>query len=732
MNKESIIRDLLLHSGVVSAEALDRAAGLQTGTSISLVQALVSMGMVREEAAIRAIAKGLNLECLGAPLPEVSLEAAALLPAEFCRQRKIAPLGISGRTLRIVMANPLDYFTIQDVEFRTRMQVTSVVGGESAIEDLLNKIYGVAAIADSLDDESAALIAGGKPAEEEVDLADEEALAADARLAPVVRIVNQFLGRAVKAGASDVHVEPQEEFLLVRDRVDGDLQDLMRIPKGMQDGVISRLKIMAGMDIADRRRPQDGRARLRYAGKRIDLRVSTLPTQYGEKVVMRILDSTKSQIPMEELGMTPENLAVFEALLSLPQGMILVTGPTGSGKTSTLYTALNWVQSGATNIITVEDPIEYRLAGINQVQINTKANVTFAAGLRSILRQDPNVIMVGEIRDRETASISMEASQTGHLLLSTLHTNSAAATITRLVDLGIEPFMVASSVAGILAQRLVRRPCPNCKVPKTPPAAVMKRLGSTPLPKDAQWMEGKGCEQCKGSGYKGRMAIHELMAINDELRDLITRRTPETRIRDAARRNGMRTLLEDGVAKAAKGLTTLEEVLLAVSADDAGREEPGSAALSAVDVSPGAADFVAEPVMLPGTKHVLIVEDSATVMTVVKYFLELEGFVVSTAADGIEGLEIARREHPQAIVSDLIMPGMDGAQLTRELRADPSMKHTAILILTSESNVEAEERCLALGADDFLIKPVEPRRLVARVKTLLARAQGHSLAHSAA
>jgi len=286
-------------------------------------------------------------------------------------------------------------------------------------------------------------------------------------------------------------------------------------------------------------------------------------------------------------------------------------------------------------------------------------------------------------------------------------------------------------VAGILAQRLVRRPCPNCKALQTPPASIMKRLGSTPVPKDPQWMEGKGCEQCKGSGYKGRMAIHELMAINDELRDLITRRAPETRIRDAARRNGMRTLLEDGVAKAAKGLTTLEEVLLAVSADDAGREDSSAVGAPASETASSVTAAMAEPGLLPGPKRVLIVEDSATIMTVVKYFLEMEGFAVLTAADGIEGLEIARREHPHVVVSDLNMPGMDGAQLTRELRADPSMQHTAILILTSESNVEAEERCLALGADDFLIKPVEPRRLVARVKTLLARAQGHSLVHAA-
>lgn len=482
--------------------ALERAADVQSTGGISLPRALVSLGYAREDAITAAIAHGLNLEHLGPDPPPVPPEAYDLLPAAFCRQRKVAPLSNNGRVFRLAIVDPLDYFTIQDVEFRTRKQVACVVTDESTLEDLIQKIYGKRLEPDSptvAPETAAELEMRGE--DENYDLGNEAALASNANMPPVVKLVNQFIGRAVKSGASDIHVEPQEDFLQVRRRVDGNLQDLMRIPRDLQDATLSRLKIMAGMDIADRRRPQDGRARVRYNAKFLDLRVSTLPTQYGEKVVLRILDSGKQQMPIEALGLSPSNLDVLQSLLSLPQGMILVTGPTGSGKTFTLYTSLNWVQSPANNIITVEDPIEYRLAGINQVQINTKAGVTFAAGLRSILRRDPNIIMVGEIRDRETAAIAVEASQTGHLLLSTLHTNNAPATITRLVDLGIEPYMVASSVVGILAQRLVRRPCPSCSEPKMSLPELLDRIGAVDRPHGSDnWVEGRGVPPMQGFG----------------------------------------------------------------------------------------------------------------------------------------------------------------------------------------------------------------------------------------
>jgi type IV pilus assembly protein PilB len=497
------------------------------------------------------------------------------------------------------------------------------------------------------------------------------------------------------------------------------------------------------MDIADRRRPQDGRSRLKYEGKRIDLRVSTLPTQFGEKVVIRLLDSKRAQVTMEQLGLTAENQHTFQMMLSRAQGMILVTGPTGSGKSSTLYTALNWVKSPTKNIITVEDPIEYQLDGVNQVQINTKAGVTFAAGLRSILRQDPNIILVGEIRDQETAGIALEAAQTGHLLLSTLHTNDAPGTISRLLDLGIEPFLIASAVLGILAQRLVRSPCPLCSVSQPPSAdAIEKAGGASRLPADAKWMTGRGCEECRQSGCKGRIAIHELLTVNDEVRELISGRASEHAIRKAARNAGMRTLLEDGILKAARGLTTLEDVVRVVAADDAAtvKEDATRPETTRSSSSPdqtethskGADPDEALPLVASapgrlGNSHekerVLVVEDSTTIASVVKYFLELEGFEVFVAKDGISGLQAAKRDQPQVIVTDYNMPGMDGMAMVKALRAEAATRDIAVLMLTSEDSVEKEAQALEAGVDDYILKPVEPRRLAARVRSLLARSQ---------
>jgi type IV pilus assembly protein PilB len=509
----------------------------------------------------------------------------------------------------------------------------------------------------------------------------------------------------------------------------------MKVPKDHQESVISRIKILSGMDIADRRRPQDGRSRLRFEGKRIDLRVSTLPTQFGEKAVIRLLDSRRAQITLEQMNLTPENLQLFQAMLSKPQGMILVTGPTGSGKSSTLYTALNWVKAPSKNIITVEDPIEYQLEGVNQVQINTKAGITFAAGLRSILRQDPNVILVGEIRDQETAGIALEAAQTGHLLLSTVHTNDAPATISRLLDLGIEPFLISSALVGILAQRLVRRPCQACMGAQAPSSESIERAGGpSRLPEDAKWVAGRGCAECHQSGYKGRMAIHELLPVSTEVRELITRRSPEHAIRKAARAAGMKTLVEDGILKAAQGLTTLEEVLRVSSVDDTPRrtnddgQPPRSDRSHTVGDQPVAGSDDSTPAIVSdgeksptGKDVVLVVEDSRTIQSVVKYFLELEGFEVLLAKDGASGLELAKRKSPQVIVTDNNMPGMDGMTMVKQLRADPATREIAILMLTSEISVEREEQAFSAGADDYVAKPVEPRRLATRVKSVLAR-----------
>jgi len=685
-----------------------------------------------------AIAKSLQLESLSDELPDVSPDVSALLPADFCRKRQIVPLSLKGKALRLALIDPMDYTTTQDVEFRTGKRVTAVVATEVSIRALLDRVYPAQDEADQVF--SAGELEGEveSVADAEFEIVDPAKLAKDTKMPPVVRLVNLILSGAAKEGASDIHMEPKESHLQVRYRMDGLLRDVIKIPKNQQDATISRMKIISGMDIADRRRPQDGRSRLRFEGKRIDLRVSTLPTHFGEKVVIRLLDSRRAQMAMDQIGLTGENLHSFQMMLSRPQGMMLVTGPTGSGKSSTLYTALNWVKSPTKNIITVEDPVEYQLDGVNQVQINPKAGITFAAGLRSILRQDPNVILVGEIRDQETAGIALEAAQTGHLLLSTLHTNDAPGSVTRLLDLGIEPFLIASAVIGILAQRLVRKPCPRCSEPREPSAdAIEKAGGASRLPADAKWVAGRGCEECNHSGAKGRMAIHELLVVNEDVRELITRRASEHAIRKAARDGGMRTLLEDGIVKAAAGLTTLEEVVRVVAADDAAvlKEDATKPAAS----SPVAHKIPEEEIQIdaeevPDTpisdasgaesraqQRVLVVEDSRTILAVVKYFLELEGFAVLEAKDGQTGLEVAKRDHPDVIVTDCNMPGMDGMAMVRKIRAHPPIRDIAVIMLTSENSVEKEEEALVAGADDFILKPVEPRRLAARVKSVLAR-----------
>ena len=762
MVNETAIGNLLVRAGIIDGAGLTRAREAQEKERISLSAALSTLGLADEREMAAAIAKTLKLELLGVDLPEVPPEIAALLPSDFCQKRKVVPLSLEGNVLRLALADAMDYSTTRDVEFHTGKRVTPVVASQTQIQILVQQVYPVDTSSPleiiSTEDPYGEVETVG---DSEIEVIDPTKLAKDTQLPPVVRLMNLILSGAAKAGASDIHMEPKENFLQVRYRVDGLLREVIKVPKNQMDATVSRMKILSKMDIADRRRPQDGRSRLKFEGKRIDLRVSTLPTQFGEKIVIRLLDSKRSQVTMEQLGLTPQNQHAFQLMLSRAQGMILVTGPTGSGKSSTLYTALNWVKSPTKNIITVEDPIEYQLEGVNQVQINTKAGVTFAAGLRSILRQDPNIILVGEIRDHETAGIALEAAQTGHLLLSTLHTNDAPGTISRLLDLGIEPFLIASAVIGILAQRLVRSPCPSCTVAQLPSAESIEKAGGVQrIPADAKWVVGRGCEDCRHSGYKGRTAIHELLVINDEIRELISLKASEQMIRRAARKAGMRTLIEDGVLKAAQGHTTLEDVVRVVAADDVStpqeettKEEEGrsSGALgdsaeptealdeqisvdlvtthaqmadSELEGAPPAVVLAAGNRGDPRAKErVLVVEDSTTIAAVVKYFLELEGFEVKVAKDGNMGLKAAKKERPDVIVTDYNMPGMNGMAMVKALRAHTSTRSIAVLMLTSEEDVEKEAEALEAGVDDYILKPVEPRRLAARVKSLLARSK---------
>jgi type II secretory ATPase GspE/PulE/Tfp pilus assembly ATPase PilB-like protein/ActR/RegA family two-component response regulator len=724
-----LLGDLLIKAGVLDRAGVERVREVQKRDGGTFGRIAAALGLADERAVARAVASGLGLDYAEPQATPVPPAVAALLPADFCRKRKIVPLGADGRTLRVAMADPLDQGTLQDAEFRTGKWVKAAVAAESDVAEALGRLYPETDarsvdydLLESVSPEGAVEEAPGQ----DYEVVDPGQLARDVRLPPVVRLVNMVLTDAAKAGASDVHIEPQDDGLQVRHRIDGMLIDILRIPNHLKAPVVSRLKIIAGMDIAERRKPQDGRSRLRLGDQRVDLRLSSLPTNFGEKVVVRLLATTRGVDDLERMEMAPDLLARFATLLDLPQGMVLVTGPTGSGKTSTLYASLNRIRTRAKNLITVEDPIEFQVPGVSQVQINTRAGVTFAAGLRSILRQDPDIVMVGEIRDRETAAIAVEAAQTGHLLLSTLHTNDAPSSISRLLDLGVEPFMVAASVTGILAQRLVRRVCGECAVERDPSDEVLRHAAIPPPPSPA-WKAGRGCDACRQSGYRGRLAIHELFVVDDAIRDLVGRRAPEHELREAARRAGMRTLLEDGMRKAAAGLTTLDEVVrVAPRYEERAPARPADGRRDAgADTAPQPEAAAGPPAGAAGARaRVLVVEDSPTVVTVVRYFLELEGFEVLVAEDGLAGLATARRERPDVIVSDVQMPGLDGIALTEALRGDEATRDAGILLLTSETSLESETRGLQGGADDYLAKPVEPRRLAARVRAVLARRQG--------
>lgn len=731
MSKQSFLGELLVSKGIVDELALNRANAEATARGATLGWALATLGLADETEVAKTLATALHLGFVSSDPLRVERDCRGLLPADFCRKRAVIPLRVEGTMLQLGMSDPLDYTACRDAEFRTSKKVVAVVVTHTWLQKALDVLF-----ADARANAYSELTKGDPTGElepsndEEYDLVDPNTLASDTRLPPIVRLVNLMLSDAARSGASDVHIEPQESGVLVRQRVDGMLREVLTIPLHLRDQTISRIKIISGMDIAERRKPQDGRSRLRFEGRRIDLRVSTLPTQFGEKVVIRLLNSDRSAIPIEQLGLSEHSLRTVRSFLSRPQGLILVSGPTGSGKTSTLYAALHAVKSPSTNIVTLEDPIEIQVPGVNQMQINTRAGVTFATGLRSILRQDPNVVLVGEIRDQETAEIALQAAQTGHLLLSTVHTNNAPATITRLFDLGIQPFVVAASLIGIVAQRLVRRACMACATPQAPSLDTLERLGGTPLPANGQWITAPGCERCGGSGFKGRVAVHEILEVNDAVRELISSHAPEHTLRETVRRGGMRTLLEDALDKAAQGLTTLEEVLRVISLDEPRRPvsapvpapRPAVAETSSaptVDVAP-----IAAPPAADGTRQrVLVVEDSPTVASVVKYFLELEGFDVLMAADGQTGLDLALAQLPSLIVTDVNMPGMSGIDMVRALRSSPQAHDMRILMLTSESSVESEAAGFEAGADDYIAKPVEPRRLAARVKALLAHAR---------
>jgi type IV pilus assembly protein PilB len=560
--------DLLVKEKVITPEQLEQATKLQKEGRLRLASALVKLGFLSDEDVTNFLSRQYGVPAINLSYFEIDPAVVKLIPYETAKRYQILPLSRVGASLTIAMVDPTNVFAMDDIKFMTGFNIEPVVASESSIIEGIDKAYGTSKeeeleqVMQSMNDLGESADVEVQAEEQQIELAELERAADEA---PIVKLVNLVLTDAVKRGASDIHMEPYEKEFRVRFRIDGVLQSIMNPPLKLKDAITSRLKIMAKLDISEKRLPQDGRIMLKMQiggkKKQLDFRVSTLPTLWGEKIVLRLLDKENLRLDMTKLGFEPESLVKFEKAILKPYGMVLVTGPTGSGKTNTLYSSISRLNQVDTNIMTAEDPVEFQLGGVNQVQMKEQIGLNFAAALRAFLRQDPNIILVGEIRDFETAEIAIKAALTGHLVLSTLHTNGAPETITRLMNMGIEPFLVATSVHLICAQRLVRRICKDCAEPFDVPVQTLIEEGYTPEEaKTVQIMKGKGCATCNKTGYKGRTGLYEVMEVDDEIRELVLVGASALELKKKAIERGMITLRRSGLIKVALGQTSLEEV----------------------------------------------------------------------------------------------------------------------------------------------------------------------------
>jgi type IV pilus assembly protein PilB len=563
------IGKVLTDAGLITDEQLDKALLIQKSSRRRLGKVLIELGYIEEAQIANALSSQFSIPLVDCSKVSVSRDVLAYVPQSVAEKNIILPIECTDKKLTVVMADPLDYMCRDALSFSTGMKISVTVAPESEILEAVDRHYNVEKVEDwdlmkDLPTYEDAEFITKTPEEERDD--NIQSIFNLSGAPPIVKLVTMVLVDAVKSRASDIHIEPQEKYVLVRYRVDGDLRNVLKFPKHIQESVISRIKIISSLDITKRRTPQDGRSVLRYENRNIDLRISSLPSVFGENIVIRLLDHTTGLVPLGRLGMPEKILLPLLKLASLPQGMILVTGPTGSGKSTTLYALLHHLITETQSIFTIEDPVEYKIQGITQVAVNEAVGVTFSGSLRSILRQDPDIIMVGEIRDRETADIAVRSALTGHLVLSTLHTNDTISTITRLVDIGLDNYLVSSAVNGLLAQRLVRRICPECKTECDRPLAIAGHA----LPLLENSYIGKGCSHCLNTGYFGQVGIYEFVLLDNRLKRLISRGVPEEELWDAAQEGGAVTLFKDACTKVREGITSVDEVLSKIPFRDTG------------------------------------------------------------------------------------------------------------------------------------------------------------------
>lgn len=720
---------------------------------VSLWETLVRKKLVTDDQIMTAIATRFRLPL--AEMHKIDPKVRDVVPEQLARTHSVVPLKITDSYLVAATANPFDIDAEKMLAFATGREVRLHLSPPGVIREKLDEIYRPENVVSKLlGDLDAGIVEQIDDDEDELGVTIDEA-----SQRPIIRLVDMMLADGISSRASDIHIEPSEGGVIVRYRIDGVLRQVMKIPRSAGLPLISRMKIISGLDIADRLRPQDGRARVAVNHEKIDLRISTLPASLGEKVVVRILNANALELSLEALGMLDDEREQVAHLLSFKEGIVLVTGPTGSGKTTTLYSALNLIQGEGVNIVTVEDPVEYRMGqNIVQVQVHEKAGLTFATALRSILRQDPDVVLVGEIRDRETAQIAVQASLTGHLVLSTLHTNDAANTVTRLVDMGMEAYKIGASLRGIIAQRLMRRLCLVCRQEMTNderhklPQHVASRI-----PDGTTLYESVGCPDCSMTGYRGRFSIVEILTMNKNLSRIVSDGCTADRLEQAAMKDGMRLLWQSGLRHVLNGDTSVDELLRVTDlpadpssgdGDGDGAEAPAQPAATAavpatvvVQAAPVAAiapapvdlstafELLDDDVPVLDTERVveskdikvLLVDDEDQLRRVMRDLLEREGYGIAEARDGPQALDQVDQYNPDIIVLDLNLPTLDGYSVLAELRSRPSTRDIPVIVLTAKGDEDNEVRVFELGADDFLTKPFRARALSARLEAIIAR-----------
>lgn len=555
MKKQKRLGDLLVEHGKITQQQLSYALMLQKNTGKKLGEILAFQGLLSETEMMRFLQLQLNAKFIDLTQIKPDPKLAALVPPAIAKKYTLIPVGLQNGKLEVAMEDPLDFVALEDLKRASKHEIIPAISFKESIQQAVRRLYGTEfaekAVKEYSDKQVALPAVTAEPTESPLD---------EVSNAPIVRLLDSIIEQAVHIKASDIHIEPFDKEIRIRTRVDGVLQSALVIPKDLHPALVTRVKIMGGMNIAEKRLPQDGRIEINIMNKQIDLRLSVMPTSHGEKVVLRILDRSSFLIDRENLGFTSENLEKFDVLLKNPHGILLVTGPTGSGKTTTLYTMLNELNNEERNIITIEDPVEYMLKGINQTQVNMKAGLTFAVGLRALLRQDPDIVMIGEIRDKETAEIAVRAAITGHLVLSTLHTNDAASAVIRLMDMGIDSYLLAASMVGVISQRLLRKICTGCKISYTPSVFECELIGM-PHSEDITFYKGQGCSLCNRSGYKGRLAVHEVLIIDKKHKEMISRKASLEAIREYSEQAGMSSLKDECVKLLHMGVTSVDETI---------------------------------------------------------------------------------------------------------------------------------------------------------------------------